>query len=259
MPRLELANHVLNYRIDGEMTDNPWLVFCNSLGTDLHMWDRQAEALSDDFRILRYDRRGHGLSTAPSPPFTLADLGQDVIALLDALAIQRTHFCGLSIGGLVGQWLAINAGQRLDKVVVCATAAKIGTAESWNARISAVRKEGTEGLVTATADRWFSPGFRANEPAVVQRILEGLAATSIGGYAGCCSALAAADLHDEIGQIANSLLAVSGDDDPVCPPPDLDAIANSVKNGHHVSLPGRHMINVESAATLNQLMRSFLI
>src|SRR3546814_6307581 len=113
MAFLDLPTHRLHYRVDGD--SGPWLTFCNSLGTDLHMWDRQAEALSGKFRVLRYDRRGHGESTAAPAPYSLADLGGDVLALLDALRIERTHFCGLSIGGLVGQWLGVHAGERLDR------------------------------------------------------------------------------------------------------------------------------------------------
>src|SRR5690606_8939725 len=122
----------LHYRIDGDR--GPWLTFCNSLGTDLHMWDAQARALSGSFRVLRYDRRGHGATPAPPAPYSLADLGGDVLELLDGLGIERTHFCGLSIGDLVGQWLGVHAGDRLDKLVVCATAAKIGTAKGWRER-----------------------------------------------------------------------------------------------------------------------------
>jgi len=132
MAFLHLPTHRLHYRIDGER--GPWLVFSNSLGTDLHMWDAQADTLSDSFRVLRYDRRGHRQSTAPPAPYSLADLGSDVLRLLDALEIERTHFCGLSIGGLVGQWLGIDSGARLDRLGVCATAPQIGTADSWAAR-----------------------------------------------------------------------------------------------------------------------------
>ncbi|MBO9123710.1 MULTISPECIES: 3-oxoadipate enol-lactonase [unclassified Rhizobium] len=258
MPYLKLADHDLHYRIDGDATEKPWLVFCNSLGTDLTMWDEQAEALADDYRILRYDRRGHGRSTTPPPPYALHELGADVLALLDALGIDRVHFCGLSIGGLVGQWLGINASRRLDKIIVCATASKIGTAESWMARIDAVRANGLASLADATRDRWFSPSFNAREPGRVANILDSFAASDVDGYVGCCAALASGDLNDRIRHIANPLLAVSGIDDPVCPPADLMAIAGSVANGRHISLPGRHLLNVESATSFNTAIARFL-
>lgn len=258
MTTLDLATHRLNYRIDGDADGKPWLVFCNSLGTDLHMWDEQVEALSDTFRILRYDRRGHGRSTAPTPPYALADLGGDVIALLDALKIGKAHFCGLSIGGLTGQWLGIHAGDRFDKIVVCATAAKIGTAESWAARIAAVEANGLAALTAATAERWFSPAFNQSHAARVTKVLESFVATSVEGYNGCCAALANGDLRADIHRIENPLLAISGAEDPVCPPADLDAVARTVRNGRHVSLPGRHIVNIESAAAFNAALLDFL-
>lgn len=258
MPFLDLPAHRVHYRIDGGGPDRPWLVFCNSLGTDLHMWNAQVAALSSDYQILRYDRRGHGQSGAPVPPYDLADLGGDVIAILDRLGINHAHFCGLSIGGLTGQWLAIHHGSRFDRVVVCATAPRIGTAEGWQARIGDVTARGLGDLVPATAERWFMPQFRAAEPDRAAAILDGLAATSITGYVGCCAALADADLGNRLGLIANPLLAVSGADDPVCPPSDLEAIAAGVQRGHHLSLPGRHIVNVESAAPFNAALHAFL-
>lgn len=258
MPYLDLASHRLHYRIDGDIADRPWLLFCNSLGTDLGMWDRQVAALSQAYRVLRYDRRGHGLSSAPPAPYALSDLGSDVLELLDALSIDRAHFCGLSIGGLTGQWLAVHAGDRLGKVVLCATAARIGTREGWKARMEAVRKDGIGGLVATTADRWFTPDFVAAEPETVRDVLDRFSATSLEGYVGCCAALAEADFRGELDWISNPLLAISGEDDPVCPPSDLEAIAANVQRGRHVSLTGRHIVNIESSSSFNAVLFDFL-
>ncbi|WP_295044359.1 3-oxoadipate enol-lactonase [uncultured Paracoccus sp.] len=258
MPFIDLPTHRLHYRIDGAGADKPWLTFCNSLGTDLHMWDAQVAGLAGDFRILRYDRRGHGKSSAPRPPYDLADLGGDVIALLDALGIDRTHLCGLSIGGLTGQWLGIHVGARFNCIVVCATAARIGTAESWNARMKEVEANGLGALVPATAARWFTRDFCAAEPDRVTQILQGFAATSVDAYAGCCAALAQVDLRERLSEIGNPLLAISGADDPVCPPTDLQAIAKNVQRGDHLSLPGHHLVNVESADRFSAALRAFL-
>ncbi|TJZ89379.1 3-oxoadipate enol-lactonase [Paracoccus gahaiensis] len=257
MPYLTLPTHRLHYRIDGAGEAKPWLTFCNSLGTDLHMWDAQIADLKSDFRILRYDRRGHGKSEAPPAPYDMADLGGDVVALLDALNIDRTHFCGLSIGGLTGQWLAIHANSRLDRVALCATAARIGTVDSWTARIEDVRANGLSALVSATAERWFSQEFRREHPVFVGRVLDSFADTSAKGYAGCCAALAHADFRSQLHDIRNPVLTISGDDDPVCPPADLEAIAAGVPNGTHVSLPGRHIVNLESAAQFNQILGKY--
>ncbi|MFG1300906.1 3-oxoadipate enol-lactonase [Xanthobacter sp. V3C-3] len=257
---LQRPTHRLRYRIDAlpGAADAPWLLFCNSLGTDLGMWEPQARALAGQFRVLRVDCRGHGRSTTAPPPYALADLGGDLLALMDALGIARAHFCGLSIGGLTGQWLGIHAGARFDRIVVCATAARIGTSESWQARIDAVREGGLAPLTAATAERWFTPAFRAAHPAQVDDILATFAQVDPEGYAGCCAALAGADLRAEIGRIDNPVLAISGDDDPVCPPADLQFIADHVARGRHVSLPGRHIVNIESAQAFNAELLDFL-
>ncbi len=255
MPFIDLPTHRLHYRIDGHR--GPWLMFCNSLGTDLHMWDAQAKELSDSFRVLRYDRRGHGASGAPPAPYTLADLGGDAVALLDALSIEVTNYCGLSIGGLVAQWVALNHPERITRVVVCATASKIGTGQGWQTRMADVRANGLQPLRDATTERWFGDRFRADHAGQVDAVLDQFVATSVEGYAGCCAALADADLRTAITQNTVPLLAVSGDDDPVCPPSDLEAVA-SAGSGTHVSLPGRHLLNIESAAALNDVLRRFL-
>lgn len=257
---LELPTHRLHYRIDQEAAapSAPWLVFCNSLGTDLHMWDAQVDALARHFRVLRYDRRGHGRSTAPPAPYALADLGRDALLLLDALNIARAHFCGLSIGGLCGQWLGIHAGERLDKIVLCATAARIGTAASWGERVAAVEANGLAPLTAATAERWFSPAFTAAHAELTGQILDTFAKVDPEGYIGCCTALADADLRAAIATIANPVLAISGDDDAVCPPSDLHYIADTVRAGRHISLPGRHIVNLESAPAFNAALLDFL-
>ena len=258
MPLLDLDQHRLHYRLDGTDADKPWLIFCNSLGTDLRMWDGKIEALADDFRILRYDRRGHGLSSAPPSPFTLSELAEDVIALMDHLAIEQAHFCGLSIGGLVGQWLAIHAGHRFDKLVFCATAARIGSPASWQERIDVVACDGLSSLLAGTADRWFTPQLRAAEPEVIRKLLLTFSQTTLDGYLGCCAALRDADLRSDLPRIHQPVLAVSGQDDPVCSASDLELIAISVPYGRHLPLPGRHIVNLEAAGHFNAALLEFL-
>ncbi|SEM44014.1 3-oxoadipate enol-lactonase [Pseudoxanthomonas sp. GM95] len=257
MPFLDLPTHRLHYRIDGA-EGAPWLTFCNSLGTDLTMWDLQVAELAKDFRILRYDRRGHGQSTAADGLYTVDQLGGDVVALWDALQIDRTHFCGLSIGGLTGQWLGLNAAERLDKLIVCATAAKIGTAESWAQRIAGVQESGMKPLAEGTVTRWFTEHFTDTHEEQVKDIIDVFLATTPEGYAGCCSAVAQADFRDALAKITVPLLAIAGDDDPVCPPADLQHIADSVADGRFVQVAGRHICNVESPAALTTALRDFL-
>ena len=247
----------LHYRVDGR-ANGPWLTFCNSLGTDLTMWDRQIEALGEHFRILRYDRRGHGRSATPPAPYAIDDLGHDVLGLLDALGIERTHFCGLSIGGLVGQWLALHAPQRLDRLALCSTAAKIGTREGWHARIAQVREHGMASIAAGTVSRWFTPAFAAAEPAAVADILGRLQRTSVEGYAGCCAALIDTDFRGELGRISVPTMALAGHDDPVTTPADLRVIAAGVAEGSYAEVDGRHICNLESATAFNSTLGRFL-
>lgn len=256
MARLDRGSYQLEYRIEGSA--GPWLMFCNSLGTDLHMWDEQVRALAAHYRFLRYDRRGHGLSSAPPAPFTLQQLGEDVLALLDALQLERTAFCGLSLGGLVAQWLALHAPQRLRHVVVCASAARIGSATSWEERAAMVSAGGLQPLRQATAERWFGDAFRHAAGARVEAILDSFERTSINGYLGCCAALGHADLRADITAIKLPLLAIAGADDPVCPVADLQAIADGAAHGTLQVLPGRHLLNVESADRFNLALHRFL-
>lgn len=255
---ITLAGHRVHIRIDGT-EGAPWLTFCNSLGTDLTMWDPQVHALSSRFRILRYDRRGHGRSATPPGAWSLADLGQDVLALWDALGITRSHYCGLSIGGLTAQWLAVHAPDRLLRVAACATAARIGTADSWATRITQVQAHGLSSLVDGTRARWFSPAFSQAHQACVDQVLATFAATPPAGYIGCCQALAQADLRTQLDSIQVPLLALAGADDPVCPPADLQTLANTTAQGHYAAVPGRHLCNLESADAFNTTLQRFLL
>ncbi|MGO1072435.1 3-oxoadipate enol-lactonase [Lysobacter sp. CA199] len=257
MPHLDLPQHRLHYRIDG-YEGRPWLTLCNSLGTDLHMWDPNIDALRAQFRVLRYDRRGHGGSTAPPGPYSAADLGRDVLALFDALHIERSHFCGLSIGGLTGQWLGLHAADRLDRLILCSTAAKIGTAAIWQERIAQVQAQGLSSLVDGTVQRWFEPSFVAAHPALTARIAAAFLSTSPQAYIGCCHALAETDFRERLAQLAVPTLALAGSDDPVTPPADLRFIAERVVHGEFAQLPGRHIFNWHDPAAFNVAALAFL-
>lgn len=257
MPYDTAGGFLLHYRIDGR-DGAPWLVFCNSLGTDLHMWDEQVAHLADRFRILRYDRRGHGASAAPHGGYTFAQLGGDVLRLADGLGIARFHLCGLSIGGLTAQWIALHAPERIDRLVLCSTAARIGTPEGWHARIEAVRNDGLAPLLDGTLQRWFSPGFAERHPQRIASVRAAFLATSPDGYVACCSALADTDLRADIARIARPVLAIAGRDDPVTPPDDLRFIADTVQNGRYADIDGRHLCNLESAPAFNALLDDFL-
>jgi 3-oxoadipate enol-lactonase len=246
----------LHYRLTGE-TGLPVVLFSNSLGADLSMWDPQLEAMAADFRILRYDTRGHGQSSAPPGPYAIADLGRDVLRLLDALAIERASFCGLSMGGLVGQWLGIHAAHRIDKLVLANTAAKIGIAELWNARIEFVRKEGLGPVVPGTLERWFTPGFHAANPAVVAATAAMFGSANVTAYAACCAAIRDADFRADLGSISAPALAIAGSFDPVTSPEDGRYLADSIPGASYVELPAAHLSNCESATAFNEALLGF--
>jgi len=170
----------IRYRLDGP-SGAPFLVLSNSLGTNLDMWEPQVSALTTRFRVLRYDSRGHGLSEVTSGPYTIELLARDVVALQDELKIDRAHFCGLSMGGMVGMWLGVHAPQRIDRLVLCNTAPRIGSAERWNARIDAVNRGGVNGIADTLMELWFTPRFRAAVADTVQRMRTMLIASSAEG------------------------------------------------------------------------------
>lgn len=257
MPLLATDTGPLYFELTGPETA-PVVVLSNSLGTDHTMWDAQLPALAGNFQVLRYDARGHGRSVVSAGPYSVAQLGQDVLDLLDGLGIAQAHFCGLSLGGLVGQWLGINAPERLLKLVLSCTAAKIGDAAGWNARIAQVEAEGLAGLAAATAARWFTPPFRRSQPEVVARVLDGLAATSPNGYAACCAAVRDADFWKDIRLIPVATQIFAGSADPVTTETDGQYLERYIPHAHLVVLRAAHLANVEAAAPFNAALLRFL-
>lgn len=260
MPRIKLADGELNYRFDGPV-DAPVLVLSNSLGTTLEMWDSQVPAFSEHFRILRYDTRGHGGSTVTPGPYTIAQLGQDVLDLVDALSIDRFAFCGLSMGGLIGQWLGVNAGERLTRLVLCSTGAKIGTDEMWSERIDTVLKGGEQAMRDmrdASVARWFTPDFAAQHPVEVDRITQMVANTSPAGYAANCAAVRDADYREQLGAIKVPTLVVCGSKDPVTTPEHGRFIQAQVAGARLIELDAAHLSNVEAGDAFTRLVTAFL-
>lgn len=248
----------VHYRLDGDPT-HPCLVFSNSLGTDLGMWDAQVAALSGDFFIVRHDTRGHGGSSRGGTPTTIARLGGDVLAMLDHLDIARATFCGISMGGLVGQWLGVHAPRRIERLVLANTAARIGSADGWRARADSVRAGGMDAVADGAAARWFTPDFIARAPAAVRRLVEALRIQDTEGYAACCDALAAADLRDDVGAIAAPTLVIAGADDPVTTVADAAWLRERIHGARSATLPASHISNIEAAGAFNDALRRFLL
>lgn len=260
MSFVQLADGQLHYQLDGP-TAAPVLVLSNSLGTDLHMWDEQIPAFTEQFRVLRYDTRGHGQSLVSEGFYSIEQNGRDVLALLDALDIAKVHFCGLSMGGLIGQWLAINAAERLNKLVLCNTAAKIASPEVWNPRIDSVLREGQAAMQTlrdASIVRWFTAEFAANQPAKVEALVAMLTQTSSRGYAANCAAVRDADYLEQLGAIQAPTLIVCGSADPVTTPDDGQFMATRITNSKLVELHAAHLSNVEAGELFSRAVLEFL-
>jgi 3-oxoadipate enol-lactonase len=234
------------------------VVLSHSLGMDHAMWDAQVPALAARFRVLRYDIRGHGRSDVPEGPYTLAELGEDVLRLLDAHALDRVHFCGLSIGGLIGMWLGAHAPARLERLVLCNTGARIGTVERWNERIETARTAGIASLAPSVLERWFTPAFRDRVPEVVAAARACLESTPVEGYAGCCAAIRDADLGPYLAAIRAPTLVIAGTHDPATPPADGRRIAGAIPGARCVELPASHLSCLEAADAFTAEVRRFL-
>jgi len=251
-----------NFRvaIDGDPA-LPALILSNSLGTTLEMWAPQVDAFARSRRLIRYDTRGHGGSPVTPGPSTFEALGQDVLAVMDALDIAIAAFCGISMGGHTGLWLGIHAGERLDALVVCNSAARIGSQAGWNDRAAAVRRDGSaamRALADSAPGRWFSADFVASQPRVVQRAQAGLAAIAPEGYAACCDALARSDLRGDIGRIATPTLLLAGEFDPVTTVADAQAMQAAIARARLATVLASHLSNLEAPEAFAQAVLPFV-
>ncbi|MRS16000.1 3-oxoadipate enol-lactonase [Enterobacteriaceae bacterium RIT691] len=246
---------LLHYQIDGP-EGAPVLVLSNSMGTTLSLWQPQIQALTAHFRVLRYDTHGHGQTTKRGK-VTLAQLGEDVISLLDHLNIDKACFCGISVGGLTGLWLARFAPERFHALAVANTAAKIGDQASWLSRARAVRQEGMGVVAAGTADRWFTREFRQHHPQDVEQLVHSLAKMDAEGYAEGCEALAAADLRAEVSAITVPMLIIAGEFDPVTTVADANSLAKNIAGSSVVTLPASHLSNVEAAGAFTAALLTF--
>jgi 3-oxoadipate enol-lactonase len=259
MPQVTTGDGIrIHYAAEGREDGAP-LVFSNSLGTNLHMWDGQTEAATArGFRVIRYDQRGHGKSDAPSGEYTLDRLGEDVIDLLDALEIEQTSYCGLSMGGMTGIWLAVHQPQRFKRMAQCNTAVWMPPRELWDARIKSVTEGGMASVVDAVVERWFTPAFRQAEPGEVNRIGAMLLATRPAGYAGCCAAIRDMDLRGSLGAITAPTLIVIGAHDVATTPERGDYIVERIPGAEKAVLDSAHLSNIERRGEFNRVAFTFL-
>jgi len=258
MPTVKLPDVQIYYEWAGA-DDKPVLVLSNSLGTNLHMWGAQVDEFKRHFRLLRYDKRGHGQSSVPPGPYSLEQLGWDAIRLLDALQLEKVYFCGLSVGGATGMFLGANAPKRFHKIALCNTAPKFGTAEMWGARIKAVQSGGMKAVAVAVVERWLTPAFRSFHPKETQAVLSMLEATNPKGYIATCEAVRDTDLRETVASIRVPCLVVSGTHDTSATVADGHFLADKIPGAQYVELPAAHLSNIEARDEFNRQVLQFLL
>ena len=257
---LKTARGAFRVTVDGDAAA-PALILSNSLGTLLEMWDPQVTAFSAHYRVIRYDARGHGGSPVTPGPYSFADLGQDVLAVLDALGVEQAAFCGISMGGHTGLWLGVHAASRFNAIAVCNSAAKIGTPQGWNERAAMVREGGQasmQALAESSPGRWFSAEFINAQAATVQRAQAWIAGLAPQGYAACCEALATSDLRGDLGRITTPTLLLAGASDPVTTVADAQAMQAGIAGARLAVVPASHLSNLEAPPAFNQAVLHFL-
>jgi 3-oxoadipate enol-lactonase len=253
----ELYGLRMRYEFSG-LKAGPVLVFSHPLGTDLTMWDGQAADFGTKFRVLRYDKRGHGGSSSPAGPYTIEQMGRDAVALLDYLKLDKVNYCGLSIGGQTGMWLGANAPERLNKLVLSNTAAKIGNDDGWNTRIDAVTKGGVKSVSKIVIDRWFTPEFQAIAPAEIEKIRAVFERSDAAGYVACCAAVKAFDFREKVGGVRVPTLVIAGKHDPATTPVDTKFVADRIAGSRFVELNASHLSNIEAREKYSAAVTEFL-
>jgi len=248
----------IHYEAEGR-GDGPPLVFSNSLGSNLSMWDAQAtDAAGRGFRVIRYDQRGHGRSEAPPGEYALERLGRDVIDLLGALGIERTAFCGLSMGAMTAIWLAMHHPRLFSRMALCNTAVFMPPRDIWDGRIRDVTEKGMTAIADGVIERWLTRNFREREPAEADRLRAMLLATDPIGYCGCAAAIRDMDMRDRLGIVETSTLVVVGAHDPSTPPERGQYIVERIPGAQKAVLEAAHLSNIERPEEFNRIVLGFL-
>lgn len=257
MPFADLSDVRIHYSLTGP-DSAPVLVLSNSLGSNFSMWDPQLAAFSSKFRLLRYDTRGHGQSSAPPGPYNIELLANDILRLLDALHVDRVNFCGLSMGGQIGIWLGLHAPNRLQRLVLCNTGARIGNTEGWNTRISSVLARGMKDVSAIVLSRWFTSSFSSAHPESIAAARKMLESSNPNGYTACCAALREFDARQQLSAVSVPTLVIAGSYDQSTPPADGRFIADQIQDARFVELPAAHLSNIETSALFSSAVLDFL-
>jgi 3-oxoadipate enol-lactonase len=249
----------IHYQVIGAPADRPVIVFVNSLGTDFRIWRDVVVRLAGDYAILLYDKRGHGLSDVGQVPYSIEDHATDLAGLLDLLSVKQAVVCGLSVGGLVAQSLYSRRPDLVHALILCDTAHKIGTADTWNARIAAIEKNGIASIVDAIMERWFTPAFRRPENVAYAGYCNMLTRQPLEGYAATCEAIRDADLTEAASKIAVPTICIVGDQDGSTPPELVRSTAKLIPNARYEVIPDcAHIPCVEQPEALVAVIRAFL-
>jgi 3-oxoadipate enol-lactonase len=259
MPLTEVNRTTINYRFDGP-EEGPVVMLSNSLASDLTMWDTQIPALVEaGYRVLRYDSRGHGQSAVPEGPYSIELLADDAVGLMDALGLEKVQFCGLSKGGMVGQMLATQYGDRLHSLVLSSTSAYMSLREIWDERIKTVRKSGMKAVVDATIDRWFTKAGQDRLPSDVEKARRLILNTPVNGFCACCAAIRDMDQRDSIRSVSTRTLVVVGEHDPGTPVSAAELIHKRIASSElRIISDAAHFVNVEKASVFNDALLEFL-
>lgn len=252
----------LGYDVSGPASgdpDAPVLLLGSSLGVSRALWRPQLEPFAQRLRVIRFDHRAHGTSEEPPGPYSIADLGQDVLALLDDLGVRRFSYAGVSLGGMVGIWLATNAPDRVDRLALCCTTAYLPPAQAWRDRAATVLASGTSAIADAVVARWFTPGFAADHPGVVAGMRADLLAAPPAGYAACCQAIAAMDQREDLHRITAPTLVLAGAEDLAIPPDHSERLVEGVPKSRLALVHGAHLATLEAATESTALLLDHLL
>ena len=259
MPFVDVAGTTLNFRFDGP-EQGPVVMLSNSLASDLTMWEAQVPNLvAAGYRVLRYDTRGHGHSAVPEGPYTIELLTTDAVGLMDELGLDKVHFCGLSMGGMIGQMLGTSYGDRLLSLILCSTSAHIGPRDIWDERIASVTRKGMNAVVDATIDRWFTTAGQARLPEAVEKVRQGILSTPVDGFCGCCAAIRDMDQRESIRTISTRTKVIVGEHDPGTPVSAAQLIHERIAFSElRIISDAAHFVQVEQADAFNETLLAFL-
>jgi len=257
MPMIDADGCLLNVSVEGR-DGGPTLMLSNSLGATLQMWEPQMRALTQLFRVIRYDRRGHGKSSVPPGPYSMERFGRDVIAILDDLNINKVHWCGLSMGGMVGQWLGANAPERLGRIVLANTACYYPDPTNWLNRIKAIKDGGMAAVADTVIAAWLTADFREREPQIATNLKSMLLATPVEGYLACCEALSTLDQRELLPTIKNPTLVIAGRHDTSTPIAAGEMIRSKIPGASLTILEAAHISSIEQPHAFTDAVVGFL-